>query len=115
MVRCPNLKGCVGMRRTTSTLTDIALPIVLTLVGLLLGVLVRRTVLPRLVRAAARTSSPADDAVVAALRGPVVLWCGVTGLYLGLQLVEPPRPFGHIAQQILVVTHEFINRLYQGY
>lgn len=74
----------------------------LTLAGLLLGLLVRRTLLTRLARAAARTSTSADDAVVAALRGPVAFWCAVVGLSVGVQLADLPHPLGRILQQVLV-------------
>lgn len=78
-------------------------PIGLTIVGLLLGVLVRRTILVRLARSAARTSSRADDALVAALRGPVVVWGAVLGLYVAVQIAAVPRPVGRVVQQVIIV------------
>lgn len=86
-----------------STVATLAPPIGLTLVGLLLGLLVRRTILVRLERAAARTASRADDALVAALRGPVVVWGAVLGLYVAVQIAAVPRPVGRVVQQTLIV------------
>ena len=42
--------------------------------------------------------------MVTTLRGPVVLWCGLLGLHLGLQLVElPPLP-ARVGQRALLVV-----------
>ena len=90
------------MTVTLSTLTSLAVPAGLASAGLLLGLVLRRTVLARLARAAARTRSKADDVVVAALRGPVVLWCAVLGLYLGVQLGEAPPALGRVVEPGLV-------------
>jgi small-conductance mechanosensitive channel len=88
---------------TLSTLTALALPVGFAVAGLLLGLAVQRTVLTRLARAAARTRLTADDIVVAALRGPVVLWCSMLGLYLAAEVAELPRPVAQAIQRLLVV------------
>lgn len=75
----------------------------LTLIGLGLGLTVRRVVFPRLTSAAASTTSRIDDMVVAALRGPVVLWCLLIGLYAGVSLVELPAAWASVIRNILVV------------
>jgi hypothetical protein len=67
------------MTPTLATLTSLVLPTGLALVGLLTGLGIQRMVLTRLARAAAQTRSVADDVAVAALRGPVVLWCSMLG------------------------------------
>src|SRR5213592_5176798 len=84
-------------------LTAMALPAAFALAGLVVGLLVQRTVLPRLARAAARTRMTADDIVIAALRGPVVLWFTMLGLYLAAEVAELPRPLAQTIPRLLVV------------
>ena len=88
---------------TLPMLTAMALPAAFALAGLVVGLLVQRTVLPRLARAAARTRMTADDIVIAALRGPVVLWFTMLGLYLAAEVAELPRPLAQTIPRLLVV------------
>lgn len=85
-----------------SSLASLAVPAGLAAVGLLVGLVLRRTVFARLAQAAARTRSKADDLVVGALRGPVVLWCAVLGLYLGVRLGEAPPALDRVVEPGLV-------------
>jgi small-conductance mechanosensitive channel len=91
------------MTPTLATLVSMALPAGLALLGLLTGFAIQRTIVARLARAAARTPSSAHDTVVAALGGPVVLWCTLLGLYVGLQLADLPPTLGRLAERTLVV------------
>lgn len=84
-------------------LTALAMPLGLAVVGLLAGLVVRRTVFTRLARLAAETRSSVDDLVVAALRGPVVLLGAVIGLYVGLELAALPPPLTRVLERSLVV------------
>src|SRR5213076_864769 len=51
----------------------------------------------------ARTRMTADDIVIAALRGPVVLWFTMLGLYLAAEVAELPRPLAQTIPRLLVV------------
>ena len=55
--------------------------------GLLLGLLVRGTVLPALARLTARSAWKFDDILVESIRGPVVIWGMLIGLRLALRLM----------------------------
>ena len=96
------------MTLTLATIVSLALIAGLALIGLLTGFGVQRTVMARLARAAARTPSSTDHMVVAALRGPVVLWCALVGLYLGLQVADLAPALGRVAERtvtaLLVVS-----------
>lgn len=86
-------------------LVALALGAGLTLLGLLAGLFTRRWVLPRLARAASRTSSELDDILVSSLRGPVVLWGLLIGLTAGTTVVPLPAAWGSIAHEtVLAVT-----------
>lgn len=72
--------------------------------GLAAGLVIRRAVLPRLARAAAKTESHLDDFVIAALRGPVVVWSLLIGLHAAATLVELPPAWSLIVRNGLVVA-----------
>jgi small-conductance mechanosensitive channel len=84
-------------------LVGLAVPLGLMAVGLLAGLVVRRTVFRRLARLAAATRSPVDDLVVASLSGPVVLAGAVAGLYVGLELAALPPALTRVIERSLVV------------
>ena len=91
------------MALNSATLISTALPAALALLGLGTGLVIRRTVFVRLARAAAATRSPVDDIVVAALRGPVVLWCTMVGLYVATELITVPAGIARLLQRTLLV------------
>jgi small-conductance mechanosensitive channel len=72
------------------------------LLGLGAGLAVRRTLFPRLARAAAATDSRVDDLVVVALRGPIAVWGLLVGLYAGVTLVELPPAWNLVARNLLI-------------
>jgi small-conductance mechanosensitive channel len=90
------------MELNLSTLTPVAVSVALTLAGLAVGLIIRRSVIPRLARAAG-TTSRADNVLVAALRGPVVLWCTTLGIYLAAQIAPIPGATGPLVRKLLVV------------
>lgn len=90
------------MTTPLSTLTTFALPLGFALGGLAAGLLLRRTVIARLARAAARSHSRVDDIFVAALRGPVVLWSTTLGLYVGTELIALPGGTALVVQRALL-------------
>ncbi|HEX7124081.1 MAG TPA: mechanosensitive ion channel family protein [Gemmatimonadaceae bacterium] len=91
------------MTLTPSTMISLALPLGFTLAGLVAGLLLRRAVFGRLARAAAATASRTDDIVVAALRGPVVLWCTVLGLYVATEVTTVSPGVTRVLQRTLLV------------
>jgi small-conductance mechanosensitive channel len=86
-----------------STLTALAPPLGIALAGLAVGFLLRRTLFPRLAQGAAATSAQLDDTVVAALRGPVVLWCTMLGLYVATEVTALPPGATRVLQRGLLV------------
>jgi small-conductance mechanosensitive channel len=91
------------MTMNLATLTALALPFGLALAGLAVGLLLRRSLFSGLVRLAASTHSRTDDIVVAALRGPVVLWSTILGLYIATELSALPPPAARVLQRTLLV------------
>jgi small-conductance mechanosensitive channel len=87
-----------------STLVSFALPLGFTLAGLVAGLLVRGLLFGRLARAAAATQTKVDDELVVVLRGPVVWWCAMAGLYLALEVLSLPPGVGRVLQRILLIA-----------
>lgn len=91
------------MELQLSTLAPVALSVALTLGGLALGLVIRRLLIPRLSRAAAGTASRTDGVLVAALRGQVVLWSTMLGMYLAAEVAPLPGAIGQLLRRLLVV------------
>ena len=68
-------------------LTTWSLPAAAAAGGLIVGILVRRTVLPWAARAASRSAWKYDDALVEAVNGPIVVWFVLLGLRLAARLL----------------------------
>jgi small-conductance mechanosensitive channel len=78
------------------------IPVALVLGGLLLGVVLRRTMMARFAQIAADTPWSGDDMIVSALRGPIVLWCAMLGLYLAAEFSPLPTGLALLIQRLLV-------------
>ena len=87
----------------TQQLLQLGIPLAVALLGLLVGFVVRRTLLARLARAAKDTRSTVDDVILSAVHVPVVVWFFVAGLYAAIHVTRlSPRVVGLI-QIVLVV------------
>ena len=86
-----------------STLAPIAVSVALTLGGLAVGLIIRHFLIPRLSRATKGTTSPVDNVLVAALRGPVVLWTTMVGVYVAAEVTTLPGAAGPVMRKLLVV------------
>jgi len=71
--------------------------------GLVVGILVRRTVLPMLARAAAKSAWKYDDALVYAVNRPVVIWFVLLGLRLAVKLLPLANRTDAIIGTIIMV------------
>ncbi|MEA3247567.1 MAG: hypothetical protein U9Q74_15545, partial [Gemmatimonadota bacterium] len=65
---------------------DAVYPLAGLAIGALVGVLLRSVVLPRVAKLAEHTETQVDDVVITALRGPVVFWGALIGLYISISL-----------------------------
>ena len=92
------------MRMNLSTLTSAVLGLAFVVLGLGAGLLLRRTLLARLVRLSAATPQGSDDYLVKALRSPVVVWCTLLGMYLAAQVITLPSSVALVLQRGLLVV-----------
>jgi small-conductance mechanosensitive channel len=70
----------------------------------IVGLLLRRALLPRLARWTEGTPWAGDDVVVASLRGVLPFWCVLAGLVAGLQLVAAPVRIAALTEKVLLST-----------
>jgi small-conductance mechanosensitive channel len=71
--------------------------------GILAGIMVRQVVLRRLEVIARRTTSEWDDVILRALRGPLLGWFVVLGLYVAAEVATIPASAQAVVQKLLVV------------
>jgi len=86
------------MEPKLSTFVPLAIAVALVLGGLVLGLVARRSWLPAL-----GSALGVGPGVVGTLRGPVVLWCVMLGLYLAARLSLLPGAASAVVRQLLVV------------
>ena len=85
--------------------TTYLVPAAAALGGCAVGLLVQRTVLGYLNRLAQRTPWKFDDVLVYALRGPIVVWFTLAGLYVAVELLRLPASVEHpLGRALLVLT-----------
>jgi small-conductance mechanosensitive channel len=72
--------------------------------GGLVAFIIRRLVFPQLERAAARTTSTADEKALAALKGPILLWGMILGAHVGIGTVAANAAWKAGVQQTLEVV-----------
>jgi small-conductance mechanosensitive channel len=91
------------MDLTWSEIRAVVIPAAIALLGLVVGLIVRRTVVARLGKVAEGTRSVTDDIVLSAVRGPVVLWFLIGGLYAAIQITTLPQRVAVLIQQLLLI------------
>ncbi len=83
-------------------------PLGVVVLSLLTGYFVQKIVLGRLSHLARTTSSRYDDLILKALRGPVVIWFFVLGIYLAVTVAPLPpqlsRPLGKLLTVLIIFS-----------
>lgn len=70
---------------------------------LCVGLMLRKLLFIRLSRWAKNTRSPLDDIIIAAAKGPFIIWCLMLGIYFGLNASSLSGELVRIAGKILLV------------
>ncbi len=91
------------MDRYVNLLGPLAVLVGFALGGLVVAYIVRRLVFPQLRRAAAHTSSTADDQAIAALEHPLLLWGAILGAHVGVSSIPELAGSAHAIRQTLEV------------
>ena len=88
------------------TLLDLATwwpPLLAALGGLIVGIVVRRTLVVWAGRLAKKTAWKYDDVLVESIKGPVVLWFVLLGLRLAVRLMPLSQATDHTLGQVILV------------
>lgn len=82
---------------------DFALPLAVFLIVLGLGYLIRRILFNRLSRWTNTTKTRLDDIIIAAVKGPFIIWCLMFAIYFSLEVSRLPEGIVLIAGKILFI------------
>jgi small-conductance mechanosensitive channel len=85
------------------TVIELTLPFGTFLVVLCLGFLFRALLFIRLTRWAEHTKSDLDDIIIAAIKGPFIIWFFMLGIYLALRFPKLPANIINTADKTLLV------------
>lgn len=83
------------------------IPLVVFLVVVITGYVMRKIVFLRLAKWAEHTETQLDDIVIAAIKGPFILWFLMLGLYLALELTKFPENIVNLISKALLVLGIF--------
>lgn len=84
-------------------IVSVAIPAVIALLGLAVGLVVRKMAVSRLEKTPAAQRSRAAAVALAAVKGPVVLWFFIAGLYAAMQVVPASERVTELVQTILLI------------
>lgn len=84
-------------------IVTVAIPAGIALLGLAVGLVVRRMAVSRLERTTAAQRSRAAAIALAAVKGPVVLWFFIAGLYAAMQIAPASERVAELVQTILLI------------
>src|SRR3989338_5656828 len=92
-----------GISNWVKIILEFTLPPAIFLITLGLGYICRRILFNRLSRWAKNTRTGIDDIIIAAVRGPFIIWCLMFAIYFALEVSRIPEDIVLIAGKILFV------------
>lgn len=92
---------------STNLLIEVIIPLAVLLIALMLGYIIRKIAFLRLAKWAGHTKTQVDDIIIAAIRGPFILWFLMIGIYLALELTKFPENIIHLIDKSLLVLGIF--------
>jgi small-conductance mechanosensitive channel len=78
------------------------IPVCAFLVTVIVGYVVRAVVVHRLEALAAKTTSQLDDVIIKAIRGPMLIWFVMLGLFIAVHVSKLPEAYQTVAAKILL-------------
>jgi len=79
------------------------LPLLVCLVTVLLGYMLRSILYRRFLHLASKTKTDIDDIIIAATKGPFIIWCLMLGIYFGLEISSLPAKWIGFGEKALFV------------
>lgn len=86
---------------------EFAVPITVFIVTVSLGFGIRKIVFSRLEQWSKSTKTQIDNIIIAAVRGPFIVWFFILGIYFALELASLPGNLVHIISKVLLVLGIF--------
>jgi small-conductance mechanosensitive channel len=84
-------------------LKELIAPASIVVVSVVVGLLLQHLVASRLVIAARKSKWRGDDIIIHGLKGKIVLWTVIIGLYSALPMINLPPEYADLSQKILLV------------
>lgn len=78
-------------------------PATIALISVVVGIVLQHLIGTRLMRAAQKSKWRGDDIIIQGLKGKIVLWTIIIGLYSALPMIKLPLEYAGLAQKILLV------------
>lgn len=97
----------VNQMNDTFKFSELVLPIVLVVGGIIIGLFFEKILLVNLKKVAAKTKWAVDEIIVAALRGMLLLWFVLAGALWAIITVQLPPTYLHIVEKILLLVFIF--------
>jgi small-conductance mechanosensitive channel len=86
-----------------NALSEWFLPLMVLAATVIVGYILRQVLFARIIRWAEKTETKIDDIILAATKGPFIIWFLMLGLYLGLEVSKLPLNVINIIDKILIV------------
>jgi len=83
--------------------TEFAIPVSVFLVTVIVAYIVRKILFGRLSRWANKSSNQIDDIIIAATKGPFIIWSLMLGIYFALEISKLPGELAQITGKVLLV------------
>jgi len=88
-------------------LMEFLIPLAAFIATIIVGYIIRKIVLNRLIRWSRRTKSQVDDIIIHAIKGPFMIWFLILAIYISLELTKLPDDLVRIIAKCLLVLGIF--------
>jgi len=95
------------LKISTDALKEIIIPLAVLVIALILGYIIRKIVFLRLAKWAEHTKTQLDDIIIAAIKGPFIVWFLMLGIYLAIELTKFPENIVNLIGKALLVLGIF--------
>ena len=86
---------------------EILIPATILVASVILGLIVRKIVFLRLISLSKKTKTKVDDIIIESIRGPILIWFLILGVYIAMQSVVVPVAAANIINKVLLVLAIF--------
>lgn len=92
-----------GFNLSFQTILELLTPLAVFVSTIIAGYIIRKIIFSRLAQWSKHTKTQVDDIIIAAIKGPFVIWFLMLGMYLGLEISKLPEEAVQIIGRLLLV------------